>query len=64
VRCQAGRTLPTNFALQCEVSTEAYGEQQTHFWSIAVVIVVDHGIWLMDFNDNKNRLKKSNNITI
>jgi hypothetical protein len=31
VGCQAGCTLSTNFALR-EVSTAAYGEQQTHLW--------------------------------
>jgi hypothetical protein len=49
--------ISTNFALRA-VSTAAYNEQQT------IVAVVDHGIWPMDFNDNKNRLKKSSNITI
>jgi hypothetical protein len=44
----------TNFSLH-EVSTVAYDEQQTHLGP--VVIVVDHGVWPMDFNDNKNRLK-------
>jgi hypothetical protein len=37
-----------------EVSTAAYDEQQTHLQMI--VIVVDHGVWPLDFN-NKNRLK-------
>jgi hypothetical protein len=44
-----------NFALH-EVSTAAYNKQQAHLRSI--VVVVDHGIWPMDFNNNKNRLKK------
>jgi hypothetical protein len=54
LRFQAGRTISTNFALR-EVSAAAYDEQQTHFQLIAVV--VDHGLWQMDFNNNKNRLK-------
>jgi hypothetical protein len=61
VRCRDGRTLSTNFSL-CEVSTATYGKQQIHLLSI--VAVVDHGVWPMDFNDNKNRLKQSSNITI
>jgi len=44
---------PANFALR-EVSTAAYGEQQTHLRSIVVVVIVDHGVWPLDFNDNKN----------
>jgi hypothetical protein len=43
-----------NLALP-EVSTAAYDEQQTHLWPI--VIVVNHGVWPLDFN-NKNRLQK------
>jgi hypothetical protein len=61
LRCQAGCTISTNFAL-CEVSTAAYDKQQTHLWLI--VIIIGHGVWPMDFNDNKNRLKKFSNITI
>jgi hypothetical protein len=46
-----------------EVRTAAYDKQQTHLRLI--IVIVDHGIWPMNFNDNKNRLKKSsNNITI
>jgi hypothetical protein len=52
LRFQAVHTISTNFSLP-EVSTAAYEEQQTHLWSI--IVVVDHGIWQMDFNDNKNR---------
>jgi hypothetical protein len=44
----------TNVALG-EVSTAAYNEQQTHLLSI---VVVDHGAWPVDFNNNKNRIKK------
>jgi hypothetical protein len=59
--CQAGRTLFTNFALR-ELSTAAYNKQQTHLRPIAVVI--DHGIWPMDFSDNKNKIKISSSFTI
>jgi hypothetical protein len=55
LRFQAGRTISTNFALR-EVLTAAYDGQQTQLQRI-VVVVVDHGVWPMDFNDNKNRLK-------
>jgi hypothetical protein len=43
------------------VSTAAYDKHQTHLRPI--VIIVDHGIWRLDFN-NKYRLKKSSNINI
>jgi hypothetical protein len=53
LRFQAGRTISTNFALR-EVSTAAYnGQQSRHLRPI--VAVVEHGVWPMDFNDNKNR---------
>jgi hypothetical protein len=56
LRFQAGQTILANFALH-EVSTVAYDKQQTHLQLI--VTVIDHaGVWLMDFNDNKNRLRK------
>jgi hypothetical protein len=46
--------ITTNFALR-KVRTAAYDEQQTHLRS--VVVVLHHGVWPMDFNYNKNRLK-------
>jgi hypothetical protein len=61
LRFQAGRTISTNFALP-EVRTAAYDKQQTNLWSIAAAL--DHGVWPVDFNGKKNRLKKSSNITI
>jgi hypothetical protein len=42
--------ISTNFALR-EVSTAAYDEQQTHLPPI--VVVVDHGVWPMNFNEKK-----------
>jgi hypothetical protein len=41
-----------NFALG-EVCTVANDEQQTHLQPI--VVVIDQGIWPMDFMDNKNK---------
>jgi hypothetical protein len=49
-------SISTNFAL-CKVRTAAYGEQRT-------LVVLDHGVWPMAFNYNKNRKKKSSSITI
>jgi hypothetical protein len=48
--------ISTNFPLR-EVSTAAYGEQQTHLRPI--VVIVNHGVWPMDFNGNKNRDKNN-----
>jgi hypothetical protein len=56
LRFQAGRTISTNFALR-EVHSAAFDKQQTHLRSI--VIVIDHGVWPIDFNGNKNMLKNS-----
>jgi hypothetical protein len=53
VSFQAGRMILTNFALR-EERNAAYDEQQIHLLSI-VVFVDHHGVWLMAFNDNKNR---------
>ncbi len=38
-----------------------YGEQQTHLRSM--VIVIDHGVWLLDFNNNK-KIKKISNVVV
>jgi hypothetical protein len=51
--------LISNFSLNLanfapgEVSTAAYDEQQTYLQLI--VVIADHGVWPVDFNDNKNR---------
>jgi hypothetical protein len=52
--------MSTNFALR-EVSTAAHGEQQTHLRLIVVVVVVDHGVWPMNFNEKK--IEKQNLVT-
>jgi hypothetical protein len=43
--------ISTNFALR-EVSTAAHDEQQTHLWLI-VLVIVNHGVWPMNFNEKK-----------
>jgi hypothetical protein len=52
LRFQAGRTISANFTLR-EVSAAAYEEQQTYL--LPIVVIVNHGVWQLDFNDNKNR---------
>jgi hypothetical protein len=54
LRFQTGRTIPIKFALR-EVSAAACGKQQIHLRFI--VVIVNHGVLPIDFNNNKRDKK-------